>query len=278
MTHVEDVEARLEARTHELAECEGRLVASEQRAEAETRLKDAFLAAASHELRTPLNAIVGWVHILRQGTLTADHRDHAVEAIERNARALTKLIEELLDVSRMVRGQLSLTRVAIDLRTTAGEALEAVMPAAAEHGITVELDLTPYSVVIEADPDRVRQVAWNLWSNAVKFTPKGGNVRVHVDRAGGFARLCVEDTGEGIDPALLPHVFEAFRQGPSTAMRSGLGLGLALVRHLVELHGGTVTADSPGPGHGAVFVATFPLANDHLLAPGGSQHGRAAEP
>jgi signal transduction histidine kinase len=248
-------------------------VAQQAQRESETanQLKDEFLATASHELRTPLNAIIGWAHVLKLPAVTDDQRSHAVDAIERNAKVQTRLIEDLLDVSGMIQGRLNIVVSSVDLRTAVQEAIVTVSPAAHARDVRLDVQLGDEAVIIDGDPSRLQQVAWNLLSNAVKFTAKGGEVRVRVDGMGGRARLCVDDSGEGIDPAFLPHVFDAFRQGPGATMRSGLGLGLAIVRRLVELHGGTITADSPGRGQGASFVATFPLHLGATVSSGGER-------
>ena len=230
-------------------------------AEEASRLKDEFLATASHELRTPLNAIVGWIHVLQSGALPDDEqRKHAVDAIDRNAKIQTRLIEDLLDVSRMIQGRLSLTVAPLDLRAVVAAALNTVKPAAAAKQITLEVDKDPEPLTVIGDQHRLQQIAWNLLANAVKYTPKGGTIDVRVDRTGSRATLRVKDSGEGIDPAFLPHVFEPFRQGALTTMRSGLGLGLAIVRRLVDLHRGRLTASSDGVGAGAEFVVSLSLA------------------
>jgi PAS domain S-box-containing protein len=226
------------------------------------RLKDDLLATVSHELRTPLNAIVGWTHILKidQG----ENRARAVEAIERNAFVQTRLIDDLLDVSRMTKGQFTLTVSTIDLRTVVQSALVTIGPAAAAKGVTIQVRSTD-DVRIRGDEARLQQVAWNLLSNAVKFTPKGGHVTIDLSRLGTRAQLRVTDTGEGIDPAFLPHVFEPFRQGQSRSTRLGLGLGLAIVRQIVELHGGSVLATSDGPQRGSSFTVVLPMTPAGLL-------------
>jgi PAS domain S-box-containing protein len=226
------------------------------------RLKDDLLATVSHELRTPLNAIVGWTHILKidQG----ENRARAVEAIERNAFVQTRLIDDLLDVSRMTKGQFTLTVSTIDLRTVVQAALVTIGPAAAAKGVTIQVRSTD-DVRIRGDEARLQQVAWNLLSNAVKFTPKGGHVTIDLSRLGTRAQLRVTDTGEGIDPTFLPHVFEPFRQGQSRSTRLGLGLGLAIVRQIVELHGGSVLATSDGPQRGSSFTVVLPMTPAGLV-------------
>jgi signal transduction histidine kinase/CheY-like chemotaxis protein len=232
-------------------------------AEEASHLKDEFLATASHELRTPLNAIVGWVHVLQSGApLDEDQRRQAVNAIDRNAKSQTRLIEDLLDVSRMIQGRVSLTVSPLDLRPVIEGAVETISHAATAKDITIAVDLPPDFVVVIGDRHRLQQVAWNLLANSVKYTPRGGHVDVSVDRERGRAVVRVKDSGEGIDPSFLPHVFEPFRQSASSlAMRSGLGLGLAIVRRLVDLHGGRIAVDSGGAGRGAAFTVSLPLAH-----------------
>lgn len=230
-------------------------------AEEACQLKDEFLATASHELRTPLNAIVGWVHVLQTGALhTDEQRQHAVDAIERNAKIQTRLIEDLLDVSRMIQGRVSLTVAPMNIRSIVDAAVETIRPAAVAKNIAVDVEGADDVLPVIGDEHRLQQVAWNLLANSVKYTPFGGRVRVSVTREGQRAVIRVTDSGEGIDPRFLPHVFEPFRQDASKTMRSGLGLGLAIVRRLVDLHGGRITAESEGNGHGSQFTVTLPLA------------------
>ena len=235
------------------------------------RLKDDLLATVSHELRTPLNAIVGWTHILKIDK--GENRARAVEAIERNAFVQTRLIDDLLDVSRMTKGQFTLTVSTIDLRTSVQAALVTIGPAAAAKGVTIQVRSTE-DVRIRGDEARLQQVAWNLLSNAVKFTPKGGHVTVDVSRLGNRAQLRVTDTGEGIEPAFLPHVFEPFRQGESRLTRLGLGLGLAIVRQIVELHGGSVLATSDGPHRGSSFTVVLPMSPVGVLPAAPAANGQ----
>jgi signal transduction histidine kinase/CheY-like chemotaxis protein len=242
-----------------------RLLAREQRAreeaEAANRMKDEFLATLSHELRTPLNAVLGWAVTLRTARVDAATSARALEAIERNARAQSQLIEDLLDISRIVSGKLRLEVRVMDPITVVEAAIEAMRPAAAVKDQALVTTLDPRAGPVWADPDRLQQVVWNLLSNAIKFTPKGGRVEVSLRQVDGSVEIAVSDTGQGIAPELLPHVFERFRQADSSSTRKqgGLGIGLALVRHLVELHGGVVTAESPGVGQGATFRARLPL-------------------
>jgi signal transduction histidine kinase len=236
----------------------------EARAEAEaaSRTKDEFLAVLSHELRTPLNAIFGWARMLQSGRLEGDATAQALDVIVRNADMQVRLIDDLLDISRIVAGRMRLDVQPVDLRAVVQAALDAVEPAAAAKQIRLHSVLDPRAVGATGDPSRLQQVVWNLLVNAVKFTPKGGRVQVHLQRVNSHVEIVVSDTGQGIRPELLPHVFERFRQADSTTTRThaGLGLGLALVRHLVELHGGTVMGESPGEGKGARFTVRLPLA------------------
>jgi PAS domain S-box-containing protein len=236
-------------------------------AEEASHLKDEFLSTASHELRTPLNAIVGWVHVLQTGRATDQtQRRHAIDAIERNARIQTRLIEDLLDVSRMIQGRVSLTVAPTDLRSIVDAAVDTLRPAAAAKEIAVDVVGPDGVLPVIGDEHRLQQIVWNLLSNAVKYTPRGGRITVTAASEGSRAVVRVSDTGEGIAAEFLPHVFEPFRQGASRTMRSGLGLGLAIVRRLVELHGGRIKAESEGHGLGSQFVVSLPLA-----------HGLAAE-
>ena len=232
-----------------------------EQAEAASRVKDDFLSTLSHELRTPLTAIVGWIYLLRGGRLDEAARTRALDAIDRNAGAQAQVISDILDLSRIVGARFKLSVRPIQLAPVVAAAIETLMPAANARGITVQTNLDPSAGLVSGDTDRLRQVVWNLLSNALKFTPKGGRVSVRVERADPNVVVAVEDTGVGISPHFLPHVFERFRQADSSNTRShgGLGLGLAVVRHLVELHGGQVSADSPGEGEGATFTVTLPL-------------------
>jgi PAS domain S-box-containing protein len=233
-----------------------------QIAEEASHLKDEFLATASHELRTPLNAIVGWVHVLQTGALgNGEQRQQAVNAIERNARIQTRLIEDLLDVSRMIQGRVSLTVAPLDLRTVIESAVETIKHAAAAKDITVAVEMPAEPIPVIGDDHRLQQVTWNLLANSVKYTPRGGRVKIALSRARSRAHISVVDSGEGIDSSFLPHVFEPFRQGQSQTMRSGLGLGLAIVRRLVDLHGGRITAESDGDGKGSTFTVSLPVAH-----------------
>jgi PAS domain S-box-containing protein len=225
------------------------------------RVKDEFLATLSHELRTPLTAVLGWVHLLRSRKLDTLMQQRAIEVIERNAKAQAQLIADILDVSRIVTGKLRLEPRAIDLAAVIDSAVDGVRPAAEAKRITVRAEVDPAVGFLIADPDRIQQVVWNLLSNAIKFTPEEGSVSLSVARRSGQVEIAVADTGMGIPAELLPFVFERFSQGDSSSTRAhgGLGLGLAIVRHIVELHGGTVSARSEGAGKGAHFVVRLPL-------------------
>src|SRR5262249_36017558 len=226
---------------------------------AANRAKDEFLAVLSHELRTPLTPILSWSLLLRQQQLGAPARERALETIERCARLQLRMVEDLLDVSGAMTGKLRLNVQPIALGPMIQAALECARPAAEAKHITLDVALDPTPDVVSGDADRLQQVVWNLLSNAIKFTPQGGRVELRLDRVGEQLRLRVLDNGRGIDPALLPRLFERFWQADSstTRMHGGLGLGLAVVRHLVELHGGTVRAESPGEGQGATFTVTL---------------------
>ena len=240
------------------------LLVSERRAHAEaegaSRIKDDFLATLSHELRTPLNAILGWSHMMLADALSPESQRHAIEVIARNATTQVRLVDEVLDLSRIVRGQLRLDLRPVDVRAVIHRALDTARPAAAAKGLTLDVHL-PDAVETIADADRLQQVVWNLLSNAVKFTPTGGRITISVKQKPAALDIEVCDTGIGITPAFLPHVFERFRQGDSSTTRhhGGLGLGLAIVRHIMELHGGTVSAQSGGAGAGSQFTITLPL-------------------
>jgi PAS domain S-box-containing protein len=242
------------------------LLVREQRAreeaEASNRMKDHLVAIVSHELRTPLNSILGWARMIQSGGLDEAGRQRAVEVIIRNATTQSQLVEDLLDLSRIVTGRMRLTFEPCELPAIVADALDSVQPAAEAKNIRLTTHYAPDVGAIFAAPDRLRQVVWNLAMNAIKFTPNGGHVDVVVSRGDDAARIVVADNGVGIGAEVLPHVFEQFRQEDSSTTRAhgGLGLGLALVKHLVELHGGRVQAESPGKGRGATFTVTLPLA------------------
>jgi signal transduction histidine kinase/ActR/RegA family two-component response regulator len=223
------------------------------------RLKDEFLATLSHELRTPLNAVLGWARVLRATQVEPATRDRALESIERNARAQARLIEDLLEISRIVTGKLRLQMQDVDLAAIVEAAVEVVQPAAAAKHITLDVQIARRPALTAGDADRLQQIVWNLLSNAVKFTPPDGRVAVRLDQPGGY-RLTVTDSGAGIEPPFLPFVFEPFRQADGSASREhgGLGLGLAIAKQLVELHGGTIEARSDGRGTGATFEVRLP--------------------
>ena len=228
-------------------------------AERANRLKDDFLATLSHELRTPLNAVMGWAHMLARRELTEMQRKQALAAIHRNAQAQSRLVDDVLDLSRIVTGRMALHTEPVELSEIVRTTAESFTPAVLAKRQTVQLDLAPQAR-ITGDAHRLRQVIWNLVSNATKFTPEGGSITLRVALKDTRVELEVADTGEGIEPAFLPYVFDRFRQGDSSTTRrhGGLGLGLSLVRHLVEAHGGTVTASSPGEGGGATITVRLP--------------------
>lgn len=242
--------------------------AAREEAQAASRTKDAFLAIVSHELRAPLNAILGWAAILRSPNTDEAMRAHAAETIERSARIQSKLIEDLLDSARVARGQLRLEVLPVDLTAVIEAAVDVMHPAAEAKEIEVHRTFVVEREVITGDPDRLQQIVSNLLSNAIKFTPSGGRVDIRLERADPHVRISVTDTGKGISPEYLPFVFERFHQAAgSTRRHSGLGLGLSLVRNLVELHGGTVHADSPGEGCGTTFTVDLPLRAVRPQAP-----------
>ena len=232
-----------------------------EEAERANRLKDEFLATLSHELRTPLTAILGWARMLQTNNFDETAAARALETIERNARTQSQLIDDLLDVSRIVTGKLRLDVRAVDLPAVVTAAVDTLRPAAEARGIHLQILLDPRAGPVSGDPDRLQQVVWNLVSNAIKFTPKGGRVQVRLERVNSHVEITVADTGTGIAAEFLPHVFDRFRQADQTMTRKygGLGLGLAIVRQLVELHGGTVHVESRGEGEGATFTVSLPL-------------------
>jgi signal transduction histidine kinase len=276
-----ELDLRVRERTEELARANQRLkavIAERRRAEAEradllrreqdarqeaervNRMKDEFLATLSHELRTPLNAMLGWTHLLETGQLDPDSLQRALKVIKNSAFAQKQLIEDILDVSRIVNGKMMLKVSAVDIRGIVDSALDTLRPAAEAKRITVTTDV-PDVLDTCGDRDRLQQVVWNLVANAIKFTPRDGRVDVRVENLGTDLRIIVSDNGVGIAPAFLPHIFDRFSQADSTMTRAhgGLGLGMAIVRHLVELHGGTVQAESEGENRGATFTVTLPI-------------------
>jgi signal transduction histidine kinase/ActR/RegA family two-component response regulator len=236
------------------------------------RLKDEFLATVSHELRTPLNAMLGWSHVLRNPHVTRATTEQAVLAIDRNARMQARLIEDILDVSRIVTGKLRLDPKPTDLVTIIRSAIDVVQPSAAARRITIHASL-PATAPLMGDADRLRQVIWNLLSNAVKFTPPGGEVRVTLEEADETYQVAVVDSGQGISTEFLPFIFQPFRQadGSSTRSQGGLGLGLSIARHLTELSGGTIRAESEGPGRGATFSISLPCVMPATPRPAGDE-------
>ena len=277
-----DLERRVEERTAELRDINTQLqreitvrtLAQQQAAEllhreqaarvmveSANRSKDEFLAILSHELRTPLNAILGWAEILQGGEASRAEVREGVEIIERNARSQARLVEDVLEVSRIICGKVRLNIVPLDLVSAVDAALTSARPTASAKGITLSRDVETMDRPVSGDPDRLQQVVWNLLSNALKFTPKGGQVSVRVRLVGDQAEIQVRDTGIGIKEDFLPYVFDRFRQSDASSTRShgGLGLGLSITRHLVEMHGGTVEAVSEGEGRGAVFTVLLPL-------------------
>jgi PAS domain S-box-containing protein len=245
-----------------------------------SHLKDDFLATLSHELRTPLSAIVGYIRLMQSGLLTPDKQGQAIDTISRNATSLTQIVEDVLDVSRIVSGKLRLNVQPVELSEIVREAIATMQPAADAKGIRVDLMLDPVATQVSGDPDRMRQVLWNLFSNGVKFTPRGGRVQIRLERVNSHVEVTVADNGVGIPAEFLPHLFERFTQADSGASRShgGLGLGLAISRHLVELQGGRISAQSPGPGLGSTFSIELPIRSvgahlsgevrDHPTTPG----------
>ena len=267
LTIIEDVTERVarEAELQSQIEARSKLLASEKlaRSEAEraNRLKDEFLATISHELRNPLNAIMGWAHMMRLGKLTPANAERAVETIYRNAKSQAQLVADLLDVSRIISGKLRLDVRTIDLISIVNAAIDSIRPAADAKSIRLQTMLDPAAGPISGDADRLQQIVWNLLTNAVKFTPKGGKIQVKVQRIDSHAEIVVSDSGVGISKEFLPYVFDRFRQADASTTRihGGLGLGLSIVHQLVDLHGGSVTVQSDGEGKGATFTITLPF-------------------
>lgn len=250
----------------ELAESREQLLNAERAARSEAErmnlVKDEFLATLSHELRTPLNAILGWSQLLRMGGVKAEELSEGLDAIERNARTQTQLIDDLLDMNRIVSGKIRLDVQWTDLGGVVEAAVQSVRPSAEAKNIRLRSILDPLAGPVAGDPTRLQQIVWNLLSNAIKFTPKGGNVDVMLERVNSHLEITVHDSGMGIHPDFLPYVFDRFRQADGSTSRSygGLGLGLSIVKNLVELHGGTIRAKSAGEGQGATFIVNLPLA------------------
>jgi CheY-like chemotaxis protein len=269
-------ELRMEMAVRKQAEEErARLLVREQaaRAEAEAanRNKDEFLATLSHELRTPLTAILGWSHLMRSKKLEEAEVSRALDTIERNARSQSQLIDDLLDVSRIITGKLYIDRRPVDLSKVIDAAFDSVRPAAEAKSIGFQTALPADRCLVLGDQNRLQQIFWNLFSNAVKFTPKGGNVKVAVTGVDSRVRVAVTDTGIGINPEFLPFIFDRFRQadGSTTREHGGLGLGLAIVRHLVDLHQGSVEVASEGKDLGATFTIVIPTANQDIIVENG---------
>ena len=233
-----------------------------EQAEKASRLKDEFLATVSHELRTPLNAILGWGQMLQAGKVGQEEQQRALETIYRNAKSQAQLIEDLLDTSRLITGNLRLNLSPTSIIPIIESALDVVRPGAEAKGVTLSSDYDSETYTIICDPHRLQQMIWNLLTNAVKFTPQDGNVQIKLEQTNDVVNIVITDTGQGISPEFLPFVFDRFRQADSSSTRShdGLGLGLAIVRHLAELHGGAVKATSEGKGKGATFILTLPLS------------------
>jgi PAS domain S-box-containing protein len=271
--------------TAQRARAEAEQAASEnarlyREAQESSRLKDEFLATVSHELRTPLTAILGWAHMLRTEQFNGDSAVKAFETIERNARAQAQLIDDLLDVSRIITGKLRIDIRPVDPNFFIETAIEAVSPAAEAKGVRLQKVMDTGVVSVAGDPVRLQQVIWNLLANAVKFTPRGGRVQIRLERVNSHVEIAVSDNGAGIAPDFLPHVFDRFRQADQriTRRHGGLGLGLAIVRHLVELHGGTVKAESAGLEQGSTFTVLLPVAPVHSAeARGGRVHPSARD-
>jgi signal transduction histidine kinase len=262
--HVEELSKYI-ADLQRSEEARGQLLVRAERARAEAeaanRIKDEFLATLSHELRTPLTSLLGWACVLRSENRDEDLINQGLEAIERNARIQAQLIDDLLDVSRIVSGKLHLNVRPLEISSVIQAAMNVVLPAAQAKDLSLQYWAQPGLGAISADPARLQQIIWNLLSNAVKFTPRGGSIKVRLEREDSYAKVMITDSGLGIAPEFLSSVFDRFRQADSSTTRNygGLGLGLAIVRHLVELHGGTVQADSEGVGMGASFSVMFPL-------------------
>ena len=254
-----ELQAQVDARTQALA----REKAAREEAEEANRLKDEFLATVSHELRTPLTSILGWSNMLLAGRLEGEARDRALDIIHRNAQSQNQLISDLLDVSRIISGKLRLDLRTVELTSIIEAAVEATRPAAEAKGVRLTTTLDPRSGPINGDADRLQQVVWNLLTNAIKFTDAGGEIAVSLGSVDSRVEITVRDSGMGIDPEFLPHIFDRFRQAdPATnRMHGGMGLGLSIVRQLVELHGGTVRAASEGAGKGATFTVSLPFVN-----------------
>jgi signal transduction histidine kinase len=245
---------------HQRSQYEDEILQAKKAAEEATRAKDEFLAVVSHELRTPLTAILGWSRMLRSPKLQGDDLSRGLETIERNARLQSRLIEDILDLSRIITGKLRLDVHAVELSEVIEAAIDVVRTAADAKKIRLQPTLDTHTGTVTGDPARLQQVFWNLLSNAIKFTPECGSVQVRMKRINSHVEISISDTGRGISPEFLPYVFERFRQADKKASREGgLGLGLGITRHIVELHGGTITVSSPGIGQGSTFTVSLPL-------------------
>jgi signal transduction histidine kinase len=285
VTVIEDVTERVarETELQEQVDARSRALAREKAARAEAEeanhLKDEFLATVSHELRTPLTAILGWSNMLLDGGLAGAAHDRGLETIERNARAQQEIIEDLLDVSRIISGKLRLDFRTVEPCSVVEAAVEATRPAAEAKGVRLDTALNQRAGPINADPDRLQQVVWNLLTNAIKFTPAGGQVLVKLESVDSRVEITVRDSGVGISPDFLPHIFDRFRQAnPGTdRAHGGMGLGLSIVRQLVESHGGSVRAESEGEGEGATFVVSLPFVSLREEAGGAKRLAPAAE-
>jgi signal transduction histidine kinase/CheY-like chemotaxis protein len=254
-----ELQAQVDARTQALA----REKVAREEAEEANRLKDEFLATVSHELRTPLTSILGWSNLLLAGGLSGEAHDRALDIIHRNAQSQNQLISDLLDVSRIISGKLRLDLRTVELPAVIEAAVEATRPAADAKGVRLTAALDPRAGPVNADADRLQQVVWNLLTNAIKFTPAGGQILIKLESVGPRVEITVRDSGIGIHPEFLPHIFDRFRQAdPGTnRVHGGMGLGLSIVRQLVELHGGAVRAESEGAGKGATFIISLPFVN-----------------
>ena len=261
---------------------ENEILEAKRAAEEATRAKDEFLAVVSHELRTPLTAILGWARMLQTGRLDEKMAARALDSVERNAESQNQLIGDLLDFSRIISGRIRLEVTRVEPARVVEAAVDVVSPAADAKGIKIQTVLDTKAGPVSGDPERLQQVMWNLLSNAVKFTPKGGRVQVRLERVNSSVEITVSDTGAGISAEFLPYVFDRFRQADTTTTRrqAGLGLGMAITKHLVELHGGTIRAESPGEGQGATFTLRLPVMIVHhtgSLTAAAEKHARAGD-
>src|SRR5262249_40960107 len=231
------------------------------------RMKDEFLATISHELRTPLTSILGWATMLTTGLLSESQIQHALEVIEQSAKSQARLVDDILDTSRIITGRLKLDAHPVDIEQVLQAAVDVIRPAADAKGIELRTLIEDHGNLVFGDTNRLQQVIWNLLFNSVKFTEGGGSIEARLSRVGNQVDISVTDTGIGIEPDFLPHVFDRFRQADSTPTRryGGMGLGLAIVRHVVEMHGGSVSASSKGKGYGSTFKVRFPIASPLLV-------------